>query len=87
MKNKSDRLSAEVINIAKSVKNSAISTNDVIDELEDATNHSLEIFKDIVNGNTTNAESVEHQTEMTANITSRSKKKKPKWLLFYRDII
>lgn len=70
MKNKSDRLSAEVINIAKNVRNSAISTNDVIDELEVATNHSLDILKDIANGNTTNAISVEHQTEMTANITS-----------------
>lgn len=70
MKNKSDRLSAEVINIAKSVRNSAVSTNDVIDELEIATNHSLNILKDIANGNTTNAVSVENQTEMTANITS-----------------
>ena len=70
MKNKSDRLSAEVINIAKNVRNSAVSTNDVIDELEIATNHSLIILKDIANGNTTNAISVEHQTEMTANITS-----------------
>ena len=69
MKQKSDDLSEQVINIAQNVKKNAVTTNNVIDQLEESTNHSLQILQDIAKGNVTNAESVERQTEMTANIT------------------
>jgi methyl-accepting chemotaxis protein len=43
--------------------------NAYMSDLEVATSNSLNILEDIVNGNATNVESVEKQSEMTANIT------------------
>ena len=70
MKEKSEKLSEQVINIAQNVKKSAIGTNNVITELEESTNNSMSILQEISRGNISNAESVERQTVMTANITS-----------------
>lgn len=70
MKEKSEKLSEQVINIAQNVKKSVIGTNSVITELEESTNNSMSILQEISRGNISNAESVERQTVMTANITS-----------------
>ena len=70
MKEKSEKLSEQVINIAQNVKKSAIGTYNVITEFEESTNNSMSILQEISRGNICNAESVERQTVMTANITS-----------------
>lgn len=67
-KAKTEELSLKIINIGREIKNSSTETTKLIDELEKATNNSLIVFKDIANGNTNNANSIDNQALMTSNI-------------------
>ena len=69
MHDKAENLSQEVINMAQKVRCNALDTNNMISELENATNNSLFALKDISSGNIANAESVENQTDMTNRIS------------------
>ena len=69
MHDKAESLSKEVINMAQKVRNNALDTNAMLIELENATNSSLFVLKDISSGNMENAHSVESQTDMTNKIS------------------
>lgn len=69
MHDKAETLSKEVINMAQKVRNNALDTNAMLIELENATNSSLFVLKDISSGNMENAHSVESQTDMTNKIS------------------
>lgn len=73
-RNKSEKMLNDVLKTAKLVKDNAERGNKYIEELDVATNNTLNIFQDIANGNIQNSESVEKQTELTANITSMIEK-------------
>ena len=73
-RNKSEKMLKDVLKTAKLVKDNAERGNKYIEELDIATNNTLNIFQDIANGNIQNSESVEKQTELTANITSMIEK-------------
>ena len=65
-----DILSNKILNIGKIIKEDAHTTNETINELNKATDNALIIFDDIVNGNLSNADSVEVQRQMAKNILS-----------------
>lgn len=66
---KTENMLTDVLNTAKEVKEGAELGNKYIEELDNATNYTLQIVRDIANGNSSNAESVEKQTELASNIT------------------
>ena len=69
-RNKSEEMLNDVLKTARIVKDNAERGNKYIEELDVAPNNTLDIFQDIANGNVQNSESVEKQTELTANITT-----------------
>ena len=70
-KNETENMLQDVLKIAKVVKENAEKGNKYVEELDKASNSNMTIFQDIAHGNAQNAESVEKQTELTANITDR----------------
>ena len=66
-RNKSEEMLNDVLKTARIVKDNAERGNKYIEELDVATNNTLDIFQDIANGNVQNSESVEKQTELTAS--------------------
>ena len=67
-KEKSEQLAEQIIQIGTDIKISSKETTRLMDDLEEATANSLNVFLNIADGNTNNSESIENQTLMTANI-------------------
>ncbi len=67
-KEKSEDLAKKIVQLGTDIKNSSNETTKLMDDLEESTSSALSVFLNIADGNTTNAESIEHQTLMTSNI-------------------
>ena len=67
-KEKSEQLTKKIIELANDIKNNSEETTKLMDDLEESTSSALNVFLNIAEGNTTNSESIEHQTLMTSNI-------------------
>jgi methyl-accepting chemotaxis protein len=65
---KSKTLAREVINIGNKIKEYAYNSDEIINELDVSTDNALNIFDDIIKGNSDNFMLVEKQGEMTCNI-------------------
>ena len=57
------------MNIAKEIREDADKGSRYMEALDTSTDNATNIYKDIAQGNTANAKSVEQQTEMTNKIT------------------
>lgn len=69
----SNFLSEKVIELANNIRDSAVKTTTVVEELDNETNNSLLLLQDIAEGNEANVVCAESQTEMTSNITDMIK--------------
>lgn len=68
--NKISAIVEQMIKTGKKVKESVISTNKVVDDLDTAMNSSLSVLTDISESNVQNTTSVENQAQMSRNISS-----------------
>ena len=69
-KEENEKLLNNALEIAKKVKANADESNKFMEELDKATDSSLEIYEQMARGNMENAHSVDIQTEMTSNIVT-----------------
>ncbi len=70
-KNRANDLLRDVLNLGNRVKLDSERAGELMDELNDATNTSLDTLKNIADSNSDNARSIEQQTIMTSNIQTR----------------
>ncbi|MBE5934819.1 MAG: hypothetical protein E7262_03410 [Lachnospiraceae bacterium] len=63
-------VNSELMEVSNKLQQHIVEADELIGEVDTSSNNALLILQDIVNGNITNATSVEKQTQMTANITT-----------------